>query len=174
MTSRLRLATATVVYVAAWIACAVALPERVPMHFTASGRPDRWADRADALVAFAVLGVVIAALFWVLDAVTDRLPSSWINTPHRDWWLATPEREARLRALSRAESAVIGAATLVVLAAALLLILAAARSEDPRLGWPALVVFALYLGFVGVYVVRARVRHRPAEDDAGADTRIEA
>lgn len=74
------------------------LPARVAVHFGPGGAPDGWAS---SLTSTSIMLGVQSLLFLGLYLVPRwlaRVPSRWVNLPHRDYWLA-PERRAQ--ALSR-------------------------------------------------------------------------
>jgi len=69
------------------------LPDPVATHFDGSGQPNGWMSRFSHLLFMLVFGfafpfLVVAALY-----VVRFLPSTFINIPRRDYWLA-PERRA--------------------------------------------------------------------------------
>ncbi len=149
-------------YAAAWGLAWARFPARVPVHFGAGGEVDRYADRGSALVGFAVLGVVLTALFVVLACAGSRVPTTWLNLPHRDHWLATPERERQVRAMMAVDLAALGAATLVLLAALLTATAVVSTDTDPRLGAPVAILVAVWLVLVLGYAVWChRRRYRP-------------
>ena len=141
-------------YVVAWMVAVVLLPARVPLHFDASGDADRWGGRGSALIAFAVLGIGLGGLLHLAARYVDRIPVSLLNTPHKDWWTATPERLAELRRRTTREVRVIGAATMALLTALVLCTVRAARAEVPRLDWIFFACLVAYLVFIVVWVVR--------------------
>lgn len=159
-----------VLYVVAWAAAAVLLPERVPLHFAGSGEPDRWGGRTEALVTFAILGAAMGSLLG--GVALARFPIGWVNVPHKDWWTATPERTARLRRMIRDDGLRIGTATMLLLGALIVLTIRAARLADPHLDAGALLVIAAYLAWILGFAWRTyRGRYRPDEPGDAADPR---
>jgi len=74
------------------------LPARVASHFDILGRPNGWMSR-ETCVGFTVgLGIFMPALVVGAMAGADRIPVSFINLPHRDYWLA-PERRRETSSL---------------------------------------------------------------------------
>jgi uncharacterized membrane protein len=71
------------------------LPPRMACHFDLQGNANGWMTKQQFFgfdqIIFAVLAVVLTVVTWLLRAV----PSSSINVPHKEYWLA-PEREAEL------------------------------------------------------------------------------
>ena len=60
---------------AVWLYAAATLPAEIPVHFGPGGEVDRFASRTEALVTFAVLGVVLAGtLGWVVRMYRGRYP----------------------------------------------------------------------------------------------------
>ena len=77
------------------------LPEQMPIHFNPGGNPDSWARREaflllDSLVLFFIL--MTAYLPPILIAQT---PSSRINLPNKEHWLAPEHREETYRTIGR-------------------------------------------------------------------------
>jgi hypothetical protein len=76
------------------------LPARIPLHFDASGRPDRWGSSSQwfllPMIATLVIGLV-GGIGAALPAVVRSHPGL-VNTPRKKQWLAL-DAEARLRAL---------------------------------------------------------------------------
>lgn len=74
------------------------LPARVAVHFGSGGAPDGWAS---SLTSTSIMLGVQSLLFlglYLAPRLLARVPSRWVNLPHRDYWLA-PHRRAQ--ALSR-------------------------------------------------------------------------
>ncbi|MBM9460925.1 DUF1648 domain-containing protein [Nocardioides sp. zg-536] len=163
---RVLLALATAVFVVAWLLAAALLPDRVPLHFGADGEVDQWAGRYSALATFALVGVGLGGLLGGIAAASDRIPLGWLNTPHKDWWTATPARTAELRRRTRVEGEVLAAATLVFLAAMVLVTLRAARSADPHLDALFIAVLIGYLVFVLGWSVAVHRRRAPEPGSA--------
>lgn len=156
----------TAAYAASIAVAAVLLPERVPLHFAGSGEPDRWGSRAEAVLTFSLIGAGLALLLGGAAALMERLPlrSGLVNLPRKDWWLATPEREAEARRRLRADLYGIAAVTMVFLVGVLGVTVAAARSDDPSLGWPFMVAVGLFVAATVVWAIwTSVVRYRPVE-----------
>ncbi|NPC98102.1 DUF1648 domain-containing protein [Nocardioides sp. zg-DK7169] len=154
------------VYAASIAVASAVLPARVPLHFAGSGEPDRWGSRTEALVTFGLVGAGLALLLGGSAALMDRLPlrSGLVNLPHKEWWLATPEREAEARSRLRADLYGLAAAVMVFLAGAVAVTVAAARSDDPSLGWPFMVGVGVFVVGVVLWTTWVSVvRYRPVE-----------
>jgi hypothetical protein len=77
------------------------LPARVASHFDIQGQPNGWMSR-DSCVGFTLgLGVLMPAFIVAMMANAGRIPVSFINLPHRDYWLAPERRQAALAILLR-------------------------------------------------------------------------
>ena len=97
--ARLRAVTAAYVVVLVWLG--VSLPDRVPMHFDGAGDADSWGSRTEALVLWTVLGVALLGGGALLARHATGGDGTWLNLPHKDYWLA-PERRRRSAVVSRA------------------------------------------------------------------------
>jgi len=98
------IAALTICY-ALFFTCVIAsyrdLPAHVASHFDLSGRPNGWMSR-DSCVDFTVgLGVALPAFIIAMMGNAGRIPISFINLPHRDYWLAPERRRAALSLLLR-------------------------------------------------------------------------
>jgi hypothetical protein len=83
------------------IASYSALPAKVASHFDLAGQPNGWMSR-DSCVDFTLgLGIVVPAFIIVIMGGAGRIPVSFINLPHRDYWLAPERRRAALAVLRR-------------------------------------------------------------------------
>jgi len=77
------------------------LPAQVASHFDGNGAPNGWMSRAadaEIMIALALLipGIVIGGM-----GGAGRIPVSFINRPHRDYWLPPERRQAALALLWR-------------------------------------------------------------------------
>ena len=141
---------------------ATELPDRVPMHFDATGSADRWAGRTEAIVTFGLLGLFVGGLFGGIAAATGRIPMSMVNVPHQHWWLAEPDRERRMRGLLRADMYWFAATTMALLTIIVALTLRASRLDKPHLDAWFWVSIGLYLAATFGYLFYCwRSRYRP-------------
>ena len=131
------------------------LPDTVASHFGPGGRADGWSSKGSF---FTLLGAVVAllgALGFGLPLLVGVLPSSLVNLPHREHWLA-PERLAETRAALRAYLAWFLVGTLVLIGFVLELTyganLRAAAGGVAELGGGALAGFGAYLLFTAVWL----------------------
>ncbi|WP_157228927.1 DUF1648 domain-containing protein [Nocardia brevicatena] len=122
-------------YAAAWIWAVSALPERAPLHFGADGDVDSWGTRAEVLTGSALIGLVMAVLLAAVAWWTVRisLSSQWVNLPHKQWWTATPEREARARRMLRQDLHAVGALVMGLLTVVEFSLVWAAEQAEPRM-----------------------------------------
>lgn len=71
-----------------------ALPEHVATHFGTNGRPNGWMSHDVFARAMAAVVLVPVAAVQAIGFLLGRLPTSLINLPNRDYWLA-PERRTK-------------------------------------------------------------------------------
>jgi hypothetical protein len=75
------------------------LPAKVASHFDIQGRPNGWMSR-ETCVGFTLgLGLLMPALIVGMMSGAGRIPVSFINLPHRDYWLAPERRQPALAVL---------------------------------------------------------------------------
>ena len=72
------------------------LPETVASHFDASGNADGWMSRDDFILVMAAVDLLMAGVFGLTARLPNWLPSSLINLPNKEYWLAEERREASL------------------------------------------------------------------------------
>jgi uncharacterized membrane protein len=77
------------------------LPAKVASHFDIHGEPNGWMSR-NTCVGFTLgLGILMPVFIVGMMAGAGRIPVSFINLPHRDYWLAPERRHAALAILRR-------------------------------------------------------------------------
>jgi uncharacterized membrane protein len=70
------------------------LPPRIATHFDLYGQPNGWMSR-DQLTTFILgFGILLPAFVVAVMAATGWIPVSFVNLPHRDYWLAPERRQA--------------------------------------------------------------------------------
>jgi uncharacterized membrane protein len=74
------------------------LPPRVASHFGIDGRPNGWMSRNEIVDFMLGLGILLPAFIVGMMAGAGRIPVSFVNLPHRDYWLA-PERRRSTAAI---------------------------------------------------------------------------
>ena len=134
-----------------WIQ-APGLPAELATSFDGAGRPRGTMARDGALVLLGVVQVVPVLVLLPLPLLVRRLPTSLINLPHREHWLAPERSEATLAYLETW----LGAASLVAalfFGAMNQLILHTNRAPEPRLGAGFWALVAGFLGVTGVGIV---------------------
>ncbi|MCK4510554.1 DUF1648 domain-containing protein [bacterium] len=140
------------------------LPERLAVHFGASGEPDGWSSKGEFMVLFGGMEVFFVLFGWAFATLLDRVPLALINIPHKDYWFS-PERQEESRAFLRNQILWIETATLGFLVALAQLIfrenLGSALPRLPGSFWYVLVAFvAAVLWFSVRIIMRFR---RPRE-----------
>ncbi len=135
-----------------------ALPERVASHFGPTGAADGWMSRLGFAVSYVGVVAGMAALFGGTGWWLRHIPTSMINLPHRELWLAPQRREETLRGLQRQMSA-IGLATVGFLGVVFHLCLKANLDGTFRLGQGIVVALGLYLVLFVVWIIRFLIRY---------------
>lgn len=149
------------------------LPERVASHFGAGGAADGWSSRGEHLLFIGLLGVGMLAGLPLLAAVLSRGSGTFINVPHKDYWLddAHPNRRREFRRRFTDDVLTVAALTGALLTWMQVETVLANESDPPRMGasmWVALVVFmVLMLGWTA-WLLTSRYRP-PAEEPGSGD-----
>jgi uncharacterized membrane protein len=77
---------AVIVFIAAVIIGASALPERIATHFDPTGNADGWMSRTTHVAGFLVLGLAMPGFIVGLIYAIRFFPSSTLNVPHTAHW----------------------------------------------------------------------------------------
>ncbi|MGC2830973.1 MAG: DUF1648 domain-containing protein [Candidatus Acidiferrum sp.] len=93
------------------------LPDIVASHFNARGVANGWQPKSVFFAFFAGAVAIAAFLTFGVPAIFSKMPSSMINLPHKEYWLA-PERRAETLARLNGSFAWFGCAVLVVVTTA--------------------------------------------------------
>lgn len=73
------------------------LPERMAIHFDINGNPNDWLDKFPATLLSVGLMALLPAFFIGMSQAIRWLPSSLINMPYREYWLAAERRETSMQ-----------------------------------------------------------------------------
>lgn len=92
----------------------VLLPDLVPSHFNAAGRPDAWSAKDSFIGVYLAATALCGVIFGGMGAVTARLPVSLINLPNKNYWLSD-ERKSETLSFLNAFMLLFGSATLGLL-----------------------------------------------------------
>jgi hypothetical protein len=76
-----------------------ALPPRVASQFDVHGKPNGWMSRAADAEILSAVALLVPAIVGMGSA--GRIPVSFINQPHRDYWEAHDRRKTALGVLLR-------------------------------------------------------------------------
>jgi uncharacterized membrane protein len=132
----------------------VAAPEVVASHFGATGAPDAYAPRTVFFTLQVMVTLLILGLTVGLPASLARVPTPFINLPHRAYWLDPSRREATLHTIATFFAS-FGTGTLLLILVAFELAVAANSRPDHRfdtgLFWP---VLGIYVILVAYWTVR--------------------
>lgn len=131
------------VFVAALVASAAWLPDRVATHFGLGGRADGWMSRFSYLVFTGAAPVAIALIFAAVSALTQFLPAHCITIPRRDFWLV-PERRALTAGIIRNRLAWLLCLFTLFFAGLYGLTLVANRTQPPELPMGGLLMLAVF------------------------------
>lgn len=168
--SRLAFGVVSAAYVAVLVWLALTLPRRVPLHFDTSGTADSWGGRSEALLLWLVLGLVMLVGGALLARYATAGTGTWLNLPHKDYWLA-PERRASFRRRFEGDTLGFVAWTGALLVTLMLFTGRAAANDGVVPGWWFWTALVAYLAGTGVWIAWLLRRYRPpADSDDAADT----
>jgi len=92
------------------------LPPVMSSHFDGAGRPNGWSTREAFFGLYVFILALMTFCFFVLPRLLRYVPTSLINLPHREYWLA-PERKDRAMAMLDDQMGWFGIAILILLVA---------------------------------------------------------
>jgi uncharacterized membrane protein len=139
------------------------LPDRVATHFGARGQPNAWMSRSSHLLFTTVLGLAFPLSIVVIGFALRFAPSTVINIPHREYWLA-PERRGETLAFLFRHTLWFASMAVGFVIAINLLIIHSNHQNPVRLSTPLLLtLLGCFLAGVAIWAVRAlRYFKRPA------------
>ncbi len=143
------------------------LPDRVVAHVGPDG-VDRWGSRTEHAVMSVVLALHFLPMPWFFRWAA-KPPAMFLNMPHKDYWLGTPERAATLRRKVFEDGLTFTGLTLALLAV-VVQVGVVRETQDPGAASNWLMPGALvaYLAATAIWVVIFVRRHRPpAEEERG-------
>ncbi len=115
-------------------------------HFNAQGQPDSWMPKEKFVGVMAGSWVVVLMFLAVPPLFMSRVPTTLINLPHKEYWLA-PERVATTRQMLAQRITWCGAATMLLLAYSWHGTLQANLPPNPPLDiWTPLTVYLVFVG----------------------------
>jgi uncharacterized membrane protein len=132
------------------LSCYSLLPARMAIHFNASGAADGSGYKQQFFIFYGIMVGVLSLLFWGLPLVIRMAPSSLINLPNKDYWLAPERKEQTLARLSD-QMLFTGCMALLLMDGILFLVIKANLSTPPVL--PAAWLWGLIVAFIVANVV---------------------
>jgi uncharacterized membrane protein len=72
------------------------LPPTIAVHFGTSGQANGWADKSAFFPIYAAIEAAIVLVGIAAAFTGERMPSSFLNMPNRDYWLSPGRREESL------------------------------------------------------------------------------
>jgi uncharacterized membrane protein len=87
-----------------WHTYAPLLPDRVVSHIDAGGKANQWMDRATffrgTLLFLTISPAAILVLAGLGCLALYQLPPAFVNVPHKEYWLSSPERRGEVALLT--------------------------------------------------------------------------
>lgn len=132
------------------------LPEQIASHFDAAGNPNQWVDRSTYRLLSTGLSLLPAVILASIAFLLTRIPTSLINLPHKDYWLAADQPARRAASIAYLQISLFWfiPPTLALLLAINQLALMANLATPVRLSPLCWWVLGTYLIFVAIWVVR--------------------
>lgn len=136
------------------------MPERMVVHFAASGEPNGWSDRLSFFVLFSIFEAVVVALGLALPAILNAIPASFVNIPNSHYWLAPERREDTVAFLRRHILWIESATLLFLIAIAQMVFTINLGGAERRLPGDFWIVLAAFVAVVVGLVARIFLRFR--------------
>lgn len=67
------------------------LPDRIAVHFGVGGA-NSWSDTRSFMITYGAIEAMIVVMALVVARILERVPSSAVNIPNRDYWLDEERR----------------------------------------------------------------------------------
>ncbi|MGI9293164.1 MAG: DUF1648 domain-containing protein [Pseudomonadales bacterium] len=142
------------------------LPDTLATHFDGQGTANGWMSKKGYAIFTMGLTALLAAIFSFLPYWMRRLPAAWVNVPHKDYWLAEPQRAQTLDFLDK-QLSFIGIATITFMIAVTQQVIKANLQAEARLDntfvWQ-LVAYMLFVFGMSAYIIWHF--YRPPRDGA--------
>lgn len=140
------------------------LPATIAVHFGTSGQANGWSGKASFFTIYAAIEAAIALAGIALAFLGERIPTSFLNMPNRDYWLA-PERREESLGFFWTQTIWIEAITLAFLVAIAELVFRANIGDgEPRLSNDFTVIIVVFVAAVVWQSIRILRRFsRPAQ-----------
>jgi uncharacterized membrane protein len=90
------------------------MPEKMAVHFNASGMADGWGGKQGFFAMFGIVFALLTVLIGGISQVIRLLPYTWINLPNKDYWLA-PDRRKQTQDRIASQMLFIGCVTMLLL-----------------------------------------------------------
>jgi uncharacterized membrane protein len=130
------------------------MPDTMASHFDGAGRPNGFQSRGAFFGLTAVMLVTVVAIFMGLASLIRLLPTSWVNLPHREYWLAPERLEGTVDFIGQ-QMEWFGVATLMLLLLVVQAAVEANLAPEPRIDSASMwLVLALYFLYTAVWTVR--------------------
>jgi uncharacterized membrane protein len=123
-----------------------ALPDKVASHFGSDGKADGYMSKFAFALFYIGMTSMIAVLFAGMGGLLRALPTSTINMPNRDYWLAPERKEATIQTFA-AQMSQFGIATVFYLIAVMHSTILANVNGSNTLGPLFFVYFTLFIAF---------------------------
>ena len=125
------------------------LPDLVASHFNFSGYSDGWSSKNTLFTVYVVTVFILSVIFIAVPASINSIPTSLINLPNRNYWLAPFRRQETIEFI-KTQFLWYGVITLSFMVYTFQLVFEANLQQEPRLSqnfiWT-LTVFLVYSVF---------------------------
>ncbi|HLV26418.1 MAG TPA: DUF1648 domain-containing protein [Gemmatimonadales bacterium] len=140
------------------------LPEKLPVHFGASGAPDAWADRSlFSWFGLPMIGLAMVLLMYALSRIRVGGSLDLWNIPEKDRFLRlTPDQQAPLVERLRRVPLLCGVLTTVMFMALHVGVYQAATGRSSGLPWYSMVVIGVSI--VGILAMSIRATQKFGEE----------
>lgn len=133
------------------------LPDRVATHFGADGQPNDWMQKTSACVVLGACQIIVPLIVLGATTLANRLPSSMVNIPHREYWLHADRRAETLAWMNRMMTWIAILSLIFMMAISRLTFVANMRQGSLDLRW-FLMLLGGYLTIIFIMAGRSLIR----------------
>ncbi len=140
------------------------LPDPVATHFGTGGEPDGWSSKTSFALTWIGVSLALYLLFFGIARLLAVMPSSMVNIPHRDYWLAPERRQPTVAVLDDWLGGIVAGTAMFLIV--LLQLIINANLSGSGLGIGFMWAMVAFLGFTGVWVWRLITQFRLPSESA--------
>jgi len=129
------------------------LPQKVAIHFSASGVADSYSSKITASVWELMIIFSLSILFYLLSKYIHKIPKSFINLPYKNYWLSSEKETESYKIISNTLLQICSFTNLLLIAV-FQLVINANTTGSLKLSINPLWLMVVYLFFVTINTIK--------------------